>query len=98
MIVVTHVDDLERKTIVQVPEGTPENRYAQGIVVGPPDLSTLGLSEEVTTRLHNELFHRGIVRRGDARMRRPEVHAALVAALRVDVEHIVNLYEENANA
>lgn len=98
MMVVTHVDDLERRTIVQVPEGTPETRYAQGIVVGPPDLSSLGMPEEVTTRLHNELYHRGIVRRGDARLRRAEVHASLVAALKVDVEHIITLYEENANA
>jgi hypothetical protein len=97
MMIVTHVDELERRSVIQVPEGTPETRWGQGILVGPPDLSALGLPEEVTTRLHNELFHRGIVRRGDAKLRRPEVQAALSAALRIDVEHIITLYEENAN-
>jgi hypothetical protein len=61
MMIVTHVDELERRSVIQVPEGTPETRWGQGILVGPPDLSALGLPEEVTTRLHNELFHRGIV-------------------------------------
>lgn len=84
--------------MVQVPDGTPEKEWGQGIVVGPPDLTPLGLPLEVTTRLHNELFHRGIIRRGDARVRRPEVHAALVAALKIDVEHIITLFQEEANA
>lgn len=98
MMQVTHVDGLDRKSLVQVPDGAPETTWGQGILLGPPDLTSLGLKEETTTRLHNELFHRGIVRRGDARARRAEVHAALQAALRVDAESIINLYEENGNA
>jgi hypothetical protein len=97
MMIVTHVDELERKTVVQVPEGTPESKYGQGIIVGPPDLSGLDLPEEVTTRLHNELYHRGIIRRGDAKARRPEIQAALQSALRVDVELIVTIYESEGN-
>jgi len=95
---VTHVDGVGRKSLVHVPDGAPEKSWGQGILLGPPDISSLGLSEEVTTRLQNELFNRGIIRRGDARARRPEIHAALMAALRVDAETIITLYEENGNA
>ena len=97
MAVTTSAND-GRKTKVLVPEGAPETTWKQGIVIGPPDLSSLGLKEEITTRLHNELFNRGIIRRGDARAQRAEVHAALMSALRVDAETIIALYEEQGNA
>lgn len=98
MKTVTHVDGLGRQTIVQVPDGAPETTWGQGIVLGPPDLSSLGLREETTTRLHNELFNRGIVKRSDARARRAEVYAALLSTFKVDAEAIINLYEDDANA
>lgn len=93
------VDDvLGRKTVRVVPEGAPTPTWSAGVAVGPPDLRSLDLPEEVATRLHNELFNRGIIRRGDARTHRSEVHAALMAALRVDAEAIISLYEETGNA
>lgn len=98
MMVVIHIDDEGRKTAMHVPDGAPVETWGQGIAIGPPDLSSLGLKEDVTTQLHNELFNRGVIRRGDARTRRTEVHAALMAALRVDAESIITLYEENGNA
>ena len=98
MMTVTYVDGLDRKSMVQVPDGAPEQTWSRGIVLGPPDLSSLGLGEETTTRLHNELFNRGVIRRQDARAKRAEVHAALMSVLRVDAEAIIALFEENANA
>ena len=98
MMLVIHTDDEGRKTAVQVPDGAPEKTWGQGILLGPPDLSSLGLREDLTTRLHNELFNRGIIRRSDARARRADVYAALMATLRVDAESIITLYEENGNA
>jgi len=98
MMVVTLVDEEGRKTLMNVPNGAPEKTWDQGILIGPPDLSSLGLGEEITIRLHNELFHRGIIRRQDARSRRSDVHAALMAALRVDAERIIATFEENGNA
>lgn len=92
------IDADYRPTSVRVPDGTPEKLWASGIVVGPPDLTQLGLPEEVTTRLHRELYVRGIITRRDARAKRSEVHAALQAALRVDAERIIQLYEETGNA
>ena len=97
MMAVKHVDDDGRATIMKVPDGAPEKMWGAGILVGPPDLTPLGLSKEVTTKLHNELFNRGIIDRASARRSRPEVHAALMAALRIDAERIIDLYEETGN-
>lgn len=98
MMAVKVTDDAGRVSVMKVPEDAPEKMWPGGILIGPPDLSSLGLSEEVTTKLHNELFNRGIVDRAAARRNRPEVHQALMAALRIDAERIINLYEEQANA
>lgn len=96
---VQYVDQANGRSSVRVvPEGAPQSSWGSGIIVGPPDLSELGLPEEVTTRLHNELFNRSIIRSSDARPRRAEVHAALMAAFRVDSERIIQLYEEHGNA
>lgn len=93
------VDDPSgRKTVHIVPDGAPMTTWNAGVVLGPPDLTSLNLTEELTTRLHNELFNRGIIRRSDARRQRPEVHAALMSALRIDADRIVALYEEQSNA
>lgn len=86
------------KTARVVPDDAAPLMWGAGVLIGPPDLGGLNLPEEVTKRLHNELFHRGVIRRNDARNRRGDVHAALMAALKVDAEAIIALYEENANA
>lgn len=98
MIVVPYEDEQGRNTAMQVPDGLPRDLWHQGIPIGPPDLSSLGLKEETTTRLHNELFNRGIIRKSDARLHRTEVHAALMSALAVDAERIIAIYERDANA
>lgn len=95
---VATADALGRQTARIVPDGAPQQTWSAGVLIGPPDLASLGLNEEVTTRLHNELYNRGILRRSDVRYRRPEIHAALMAALRVDADRIVALYEEQSNA
>lgn len=41
-------------------EGTPEKEYEQGAILGPPDLSPLGLTEEQQKRLHNSLVEEGL--------------------------------------
>lgn len=83
---------------VLVPDHAAPDTWARGIYIGPPDLSGLGLPEEVSVRLHNELFNRGIITQSDANARRPEVHAALMYALRVDAERVINAYKENGDA
>lgn len=90
MIVV--IERNSRKYKVQVPDDSPEYTWQYGIVIGPPDLSGLGLPPAVTTRLHNELFNRGLITKNDVRKKANEVQGALQAALNVDVSSITELY------
>lgn len=87
----TWEDDSGRKWTVLVPAGHPEEAE-RGMVIGPPDLSALGLPEPVAVRLHNELHARGLLTLGDLRGREREIGAALQAALHVDTAAIVSAY------
>lgn len=78
---------------VVVPDDAPEELYAYGIIVGPPDLSSLGLPPSIEMRLHNELFVRGLISKRDVRSRMPDIISALQAALKVDAQLIAGLYE-----
>lgn len=66
--------------------------YHQGIVVGPPDLSRLGLPEEVEIVLNNELFIRGIITKRDTIKGREEMFSALQYAFSVTVDRIMECY------
>lgn len=81
-----------RKYKVQVPENAAPETWKYGIAIGPPDMSGLGLPPAVTTRLHNELFNRGLITKNDVRKRTSDVQGALQAALNVDVSLITQLY------
>lgn len=93
LVAVTYVDDQGRKWWVLVPQGTGEDQIPMGIPVGPPDFTGLGLPEAITTRLHNELFDRGVITTADLRGRSQEIASAIAAAMRVDVTTIVGLYK-----
>lgn len=97
MMQVVYVDSLGRKSLVAVPQGG-ESHPERGIVLGPPDLSELGMTEEQTTALHNELFSRGILTYRDARRRRDEIMSSLMTALRVSAEQIMVSYKEQESA
>lgn len=81
-----------RKYKVQVPDGAPEHTWQYGIVIGPPDMTSLGLPASTTTRLHNELFNRGLISQRDVRKKSNEVFGALQAAFSVDTSRIIELY------
>lgn len=89
---VTYIDKYGRKYERLIPDGAPMSHAKMGIQLGPPDLSTLGLGLEVTTRLHNQLHARGILTARDAEQRLNEVSAALMAALKVDAVQILDIY------
>lgn len=91
MLVTRDVEIEGRKYVVQVPDY--ETDYSRGIVVGPPNLDVLDLSEEITTRLHNELFARRLITKKDIVKRRNEVVAALQYVLGVDADKIMRCYE-----
>ena len=78
---------------VQVPNDAPAGLWPAGIIIGPPDLAGLSLPPIIETRLHNELFARGLITERDIRKRMPELQAALMAALKVDVNTIMEAYQ-----
>lgn len=86
-----YTDETGRTWAVLVPVGHPE-QAEMGMVIGPPDLSDLGLPEAITVRLHNELHARGLLTGYDLRGREREIVAALQAALRVDAQTILAAY------
>lgn len=76
----------------ELPAGVPDSDADLGIPVGPPPLTALGLPEDTEIRLHNELFHRGLLRAEDLKRHMAEVVAALQAALRVDAGRVAECY------
>jgi hypothetical protein len=78
----------------QVPDDAAEHMWQYGVVVGPPDLTSLDLPADVQQRLHNELFNRGLITSRDVRRRSQDVFAALQAALKIDAGRITQLYLE----
>lgn len=84
-------DDDGRWWAVLVPEGR-QGDASMGIPIGPPDLTPLGLPTGIEIRLHNELFHRGLLTQNNLKGRAREVFAALQAALHVDVATVTGLY------
>jgi hypothetical protein len=69
-----------------------ENDPTKGMILSPPDLSSLNLPAEVEERLHVEMFVRGIKDRKIATKKRQEVFAALQAAFAVSVDKILECY------
>ena len=78
--------------LVDVPVGH-EDRPDLGVRVGPPDLSDLGLPQEIAVELNHQLYNRELYTREDARQRPQEVTAALQAAYRVSATKLLNLYQ-----
>jgi hypothetical protein len=84
-----------RKYIVQLPDKAPDSDAPKGIPVGPPDIDGLiSLPEPFSTRLHNELFARGIFTLSDTMKHQNEIRAALQAAFRIDVSSIQEAYQK----
>lgn len=79
---------------VLVPEDAPEENIKYGVRVGPPDLSSLGLPQEVERKLNNELYYRQILTLRDARRKSGDVMAAWQATLQADMAAIINCYAE----
>lgn len=93
MIVDVQIGDKNYKAIV--PDDAPEDTYAYGVLVGPPDFRWL--PPHIDTRLHNELFNRQIITYKDVIQRAGEVQAALMAALKVDQQLIIQAYRDDVS-
>lgn len=97
-IVDTVIDDVEHKVLV--PSDLPEGKGLEsaGIIVGPPNLKLAGFeldADAILSKLQHELFVRGVITYSDAKQRRQDVFGALFAALKLDVDNIVEAYKEH---
>lgn len=66
-----------------------------GIVIGPPDLESLGLPKKYELILNNQLYDRKLFTWSDVRRRPEEIRAALKAMFRVHELAIISLYKED---
>jgi len=79
--------------IVELPEGAPDSDASKGVPVGPPSLKPLGLPLDIEVRLHNELFHRGLLTKNDAVRHKQDIGSALQSTLKLSIHDILNTYE-----
>lgn len=91
-------DEKGRMWAVLLPDGVPDSDASMGIPIGPPSLESLfdseriGSPEEIEIQLHNQLFYRNLLTVKDAKLRRKEILAALMATFKVGAGAIVQLY------
>jgi hypothetical protein len=96
---VDYKDERGRQYRVLLPDGEGEERASIGIPVGPPDVvETLELPEPFATRLHNELFARGLFTAEIARRKPSELQAAILAAAKVDAQTVYKAFVETEEA
>jgi hypothetical protein len=91
----TYTDETGRRWAVMLPEGASDDDADIGIPVGPPPMDALDLPERVAVVLHNELHDRGMLTLQDASRNRHELHAAIMAAYKVDAESVMAQYRAN---
>jgi len=89
----TYVDNEGRQWAVLLPEEVPDSLAVQGVPIGPPSLSALNLPIDIEVRLHNQLFARHLLTEREVRARPEDVMGALMAALKVDKQKLIAVYD-----
>lgn len=87
-----------RWNVSALPDSAPDSDASRGVPIGPPSLAALRLPKDIEVRLHNELYHRGILTERDAARRMQDVQSALAAALRLSVHKVVALYANGVDS
>lgn len=90
---VVEIEKLGKKYKALVPDNDPPELWQYGIIVGPPDLSSLDLPPSIEVRLHNELYVRGLITKNDIKLRLRDLGLAIQFALGLDVQTLAALYE-----
>lgn len=89
---VEYKDSQGRLFKVSLPDGVPDSQARHGMIIGPPLLDELELPIVIKTRLHNELYWRGLLTGDDAQRRISEVSNAIRAALKLTTEGVLEQY------
>lgn len=92
-MIIVDVEKVGKKYKVLVPNDAPPENWQYGIIVGPPDLTGLGLPPSIEVRLHNELCVRGLITKQDIHNRLGELTLAIQYALGLDAQKLAELYE-----
>lgn len=79
--------------MTEIPDDAPDSEATLGVPVGPPALSPLGLPKALEVRLHNELFHRGLLTKRDIIKRQVDIGSAIQSAMKVAVKEVQDLYD-----
>jgi hypothetical protein len=91
---VEYIDHKGRKYLRLVDNDESEEMFQYGINVGPPEDITdgLGMTDELATELHNQLYQRGLWSIKEINQNPKFVFAALQATFRINQQMIVNAY------
>lgn len=90
---VEYVDPDGRLWLRGLPPAAQDSEAVRGVPIGPPSMASLGLPKDVEIRLHNQLYMRGIITANDARARVNEIPPAIAAALRVDAQAVLAIFQ-----
>ena len=89
----TYTDSEGRRWAVLLPDDAPDSQAVHGVVIGPPSLEVLRLPLQVEVTLHNELFARDLLTKGDVARKQDSVLGAIQYALKVSLQDILLLYD-----
>jgi hypothetical protein len=96
MRTIEHTDERGRKYKVRLPDHAPDEDADLGIILGPPDVvDELELPEPFATRLHNQLYNRGLYTLSDVRKKRTLLQGAIMAAVGVDAQLLTQAYQNS---
>ncbi len=96
MKIVSYTDKEGRKWATQLTDDAPDSDASKGLLLGPPSLESLGLPLEIEVRLHNQLFDRELFTVRAVKASRESVIAAVMKAIRVDAQKVIDLFVESA--
>lgn len=90
--VVDYTDKDGRKYKVLIPANAAQSMAKHGVRIGPPPLDELGYPDKIITKIHNELFDRGIITYKDVTDNMRDVVGAIQHAFAADAQTIATLY------
>lgn len=76
-MIVTYEDKNGKLYVVEVPDDFPEERYRDGLVLGPPELDDLNVPAYRRKKIHNALAEAGIYNAYQLLGRRRDVRTIL---------------------